>query len=418
MAKLAGGIHRRPLPEPAIAFSSPEGRALFREALADGTAEIFYPLIEQFHTQDEPAFCGLATLVMVLNSLGVDPGATWKGPWRWYHEKQLSCCKDPELVAQVGIEWDEWVCLAECQGLAVDAKRVDEEGSSLADFESQCAAACAQPGGLALVISYTRQVVRQSGDGHYSPIGAYHRGRSLALVLDTARFKYPPHWLPVALLWEAMSAKNSSTGRSRGYATLRRGDVCGPSVFALKAAWLSWRALDMWAAQDLPVLVPEGEATAETEVWAFARSLPPAVASLVNDTATTVGGNCMERREDRAAVLEALRGTLAYQTLAAASQSRPGKALPASMESLALLVILLGRMGLLGEVLPHARQAGLWYSASRGGRSSDEAPQVEEEERSADALEDELQFLQLRAEHLLTASRTKSDPCRCRPCTS
>lgn len=38
-------------------------------------------------TQDEPAFCGLASLAMVLNALAIDPRRTWKGAWRWFHEQ-------------------------------------------------------------------------------------------------------------------------------------------------------------------------------------------------------------------------------------------------------------------------------------------------------------------------------------------
>lgn len=41
--------------------------------------ESYFRLAEQFRTQDEPAFCGLSTLTMVLNALAVDPGRVWKG---------------------------------------------------------------------------------------------------------------------------------------------------------------------------------------------------------------------------------------------------------------------------------------------------------------------------------------------------
>lgn len=41
-------------------------------------------------TQDEPAFCGLASLAMVLNALAIDPRRIWKGAWRWFHE-QVTC---------------------------------------------------------------------------------------------------------------------------------------------------------------------------------------------------------------------------------------------------------------------------------------------------------------------------------------
>ena len=75
-----------------MAFSSDAGRQLFRESLESGHLEAFFPLIEQFHTQSDPAFCGLGSLVMVLNALGVDPGRVWRGPWRWFSEELLDCC--------------------------------------------------------------------------------------------------------------------------------------------------------------------------------------------------------------------------------------------------------------------------------------------------------------------------------------
>lgn len=47
------------------------GKQIFAFALANGTAASFFNLIEVFSTQDEPAFCGLASLAMVLNSLAI-----------------------------------------------------------------------------------------------------------------------------------------------------------------------------------------------------------------------------------------------------------------------------------------------------------------------------------------------------------
>ena len=76
-------FYRRQLPETAISFSSPKGREIFASAMASGGTSSFFPLIEQLQTQPEPAFCGLTTLVIVLNALAVDPRRSWKGPWRW-----------------------------------------------------------------------------------------------------------------------------------------------------------------------------------------------------------------------------------------------------------------------------------------------------------------------------------------------
>eukprot|EP01083_Nonionella_stella_P245235 852620_1 len=72
-------FYRRCLPSPAIAFGSKQGKILFCESLKEGYMEAFFRLCEQFRTQDEPAFCGLSTLTMVLNTLCVDPKRVWKG---------------------------------------------------------------------------------------------------------------------------------------------------------------------------------------------------------------------------------------------------------------------------------------------------------------------------------------------------
>jgi len=235
-------FHRRALPGTAVEFSSREGRRLFAEALADGTLGGFFRLIEQFHTQSEPAFCGLGTLSMALNAMNVDPGKTWKGPWRWYHEGMLDCCESLEVVKSKGITWSSFICLARCNGLYAESHRVDEPGSGLADFRrlveevmsqsTGCAAEEEVDGFQVLVVAYSRKQFLQTGDGHYSPIGGYHRGSDKILVLDVARFKHPPHWVSLADMHEAMRHIDPDTGRCRGFIKLTKRR-------ALAGGWLS-----------------------------------------------------------------------------------------------------------------------------------------------------------------------------------
>lgn len=75
----SAGLYRRTLPPPSIEFSSAEGKKIFTEALAKGTMNGFFKLISYYQTQSEPAFCGLATISVVLNALAIDPGRKWKG---------------------------------------------------------------------------------------------------------------------------------------------------------------------------------------------------------------------------------------------------------------------------------------------------------------------------------------------------
>ncbi len=211
-------LYRRPLPADATAFSSPAGRRLFAEALAAGGLDGYFPLAEQFHTQSEPAFCGLGSLVVALNALAIDPGRLWKGPWRWFSEDLLDCCVSLEEVRRRGLDLDEVTCLARCNGAAVDLYRA--ETSDLTAWRASLTAAARGDG--VVIASYNRANLDQTGEGHFSPIGGYHAAMDLVLVLDVARFKYPPHWIPAERLWQAMHAIDPSTGHSRGWIALRR----------------------------------------------------------------------------------------------------------------------------------------------------------------------------------------------------
>jgi len=64
-----------------------------------------------------------------------------------------------------------------------------------------------------LTLSYSRGVLDQYGGGQFSPMAGYHRKKDMVFVMDTARFKYPPHWIPVPLLWEAMKPLDMETGK-------------------------------------------------------------------------------------------------------------------------------------------------------------------------------------------------------------
>lgn len=219
-------FYRRTLPNTLISFASTEGRQLFASAMTSGGTFAFFSLIEQLQTQPEPAYCGLTTLVIVLNALAVDPRRSWKGPWRWYHESMLNCCVDLEEVKATGITFNTFACLAKCQGLDVTA--IHGSDSSVDEFRQVVKDTCTSsshsgdnylPSSF-LVVSYTRKVLGQTGTGHFSPIGAYDEASDNVLILDTARFKYGPHWVPLSLLFEALIPEDPDTGKSRGYVVI------------------------------------------------------------------------------------------------------------------------------------------------------------------------------------------------------
>lgn len=91
-----------------------------------------------------------------------------------------------------------------------------------------------------MLVSYARKALGQTGDGHFSPIGGYHRERDLALVLDVAAFKYPPHWVPLPTLFHAMSYVDATTGRPRGYMMVRNKPMLESVMFTLGIRAAGW----------------------------------------------------------------------------------------------------------------------------------------------------------------------------------
>jgi len=212
-----------------VPFSSPEGRQLFAEALNAGYMQNFFFLAEQFSTQDEPTYCGLTTLAMVLNTLRIDPMQTWKGVWRWFNEQMLSRCKSaemygPEKVREEGITFDLFKQLAVCHGAKVAARRapsVTDAPHACTDFaeafRTAVLAVTQSQARECLIVCYSREHLGQSGAGHFSPIGGYHKDSDSVLILDVARFKYPPHWAALEDVAMAMRDIDPYTGRPRGF---------------------------------------------------------------------------------------------------------------------------------------------------------------------------------------------------------
>jgi glutathione gamma-glutamylcysteinyltransferase len=211
-------FYKRPLPPGLVGFTSEEGRDLLCQSMGSGDAAAFFPLVAHLHTQSEPAWCGFGTLVTVLNALDIDPGRTWRGPWRFFGEELLVCCKSLEEAAADGLTLAEVACLAQCNGAHTRIENATAGG--LPAFRETMLASVRAHHGPFVVANYDRATLGQTGTGHFSPLAAWHAASDQVLVLDVARFKYPPHWVPVPLLWQAMCTLDGATQESRGYLTI------------------------------------------------------------------------------------------------------------------------------------------------------------------------------------------------------
>jgi hypothetical protein len=153
---------------------------------------------------------------MVLNSLHIDPGRVWRKPWRWFTEDMLiSCFPAHESEQTMGLTMEHFGLIAECNGAV--AQTFYGSDISLENFRNSMKSVFSGKLDRRLVVAFDREILGQTGTGHYSPIGAFHEASDQILVLDVARFKYPPYWVSLDIMWQAMRTVDPESGRSRGY---------------------------------------------------------------------------------------------------------------------------------------------------------------------------------------------------------
>ncbi|CAK6690629.1 MULTISPECIES: phytochelatin synthase family protein [unclassified Synechococcus] len=216
----------RALAEPAAAtipLPEPQGQTLL---LQSADRADYGPLAEQFLTQANLAYCGVASMVMVLNSLAVPaPSAAGYGSYRFWTQENVfeaaatRAVLSPEVVARQGMTLQELGDLLASHGL--QARAIHGDRLSLAQFRLLVRSNLAQSSDR-LLVNYDRKALGQAGGGHISPLAAYNAATDRVLILDVARYRYPSVWVPLTDLWQAIRTTDTSSGRSRGVVVVRR----------------------------------------------------------------------------------------------------------------------------------------------------------------------------------------------------
>jgi hypothetical protein len=211
----AGGI---PLP-----LEDPAGMAL----LAASSARADYGSLAQvFETQANLAYCGVASSVMVLNSLRTPaPAVAGYASYRFWTQQNLFAAAEaraviaPERVAREGMTLQELQGLLSSHGLQV--QRLHGDQLSLVAFRTVLRRSLADASDR-LLVNYDRRGLGQQGGGHIAPLAAYDASGDRVLILDVARYRYPAVWVAVADLWQAIRTVDSTSGRSRGVVIARQ----------------------------------------------------------------------------------------------------------------------------------------------------------------------------------------------------
>jgi hypothetical protein len=212
-----------PLPDNLINLDSDKGSALLQESEA---LQSYWPLSIQFVTQKNQAFCGVASIVMVLNALGIPAPTTPEfEPYRTFTQENVFTPATETILPQatvlkMGMTLDQ--IGAFIATYAVKAKIHHASDSSLEEFR-KLAKEYLNASGHHVIVNYLRKSMGQEKGGHISPLAAYDADTDRFLILDVARYKYPPVWVSAADLFAAMNTTDSENqNRTRGFVLVSR----------------------------------------------------------------------------------------------------------------------------------------------------------------------------------------------------
>ncbi len=201
-----------------IGFDTPEGETLL---IASKSKNDFFPLSTQFVTQSNQAYCGVASIVMVLNSLKIPaPEAPEYKPFRVFTQNNFFSYEKtrnvvtPEVVSRQGMTLDQLGGLLESYNVQVKVYHASD--TNLDQFRNLAAENLKQPGNF-VIINYLRKEIGQERGGHISPLAAYNELTDRFLIMDVARYKYPPVWVKTVDLWKAMNTVDSTAEKTRGF---------------------------------------------------------------------------------------------------------------------------------------------------------------------------------------------------------
>lgn len=219
-ALVAGALLASPAiarsPDNLIYLTDPDGMDLF---IQSGDYDQYFKLASYLEAEEILTFCGPATIAAVMNSLDVErPIPIQFHPWPLFTQDSVftpenQALKPFPMVEHEGLTLEELTGFF--QNLSVSATYTHADAFDAEGLRDIVREVMAAPD-TRLVVNYSRRPIGQTGDGHISPVAAYDEISDRVLVLDVARYKYPPVWITIADMHAAMLTVDSSSEKMRG----------------------------------------------------------------------------------------------------------------------------------------------------------------------------------------------------------
>lgn len=180
----------------------------------------YVSLMATFTMQERQTLCSVATGVSILNALPIKRPVDPKfSPYPYftqtnYFDDRVNAIITRERTLKIGQTLDESAMVMATHGASTRAYHAAD--SSLDEFRRIAKTNMDQRNDF-VAVNYRRNYVGQPPGAHFSPLAAYDEKTDSFLILDVARYKFPPVWVSAADLFAAMNTLDTDSGLTRGF---------------------------------------------------------------------------------------------------------------------------------------------------------------------------------------------------------
>lgn len=180
----------------------------------------YVSLMATFIMQERQTLCSVATGVTILNALPVKRPVDPKyAPYPFftqanYFNDRVDAIITRDTTLKIGQTLQQAAAVMAAHGAVTKAYHAAD--SSLGEFR-RIARANMDTRTDFIAVNYRRNHVGQPPGAHFSPLAAYDEPSDSFLILDVARYKFPPVWVTAADLFDAMNTLDTVSGKTRGF---------------------------------------------------------------------------------------------------------------------------------------------------------------------------------------------------------
>ncbi|MBI5429772.1 MAG: phytochelatin synthase family protein [Nitrosomonadales bacterium] len=202
---------------PAVIYwDTAEGKALRARIPPDAD---YWQLAPTFAVQITQSYCSVASAVTVLNAMPIQkPVDPDYAPYAYFTQRNfftpdVAKIISPQTVLAIGMTREEMAATLSRHHVAATSIAGDTFDDH--NLRALLQKALADDGQFVLA-NYLRANLGQVGGGHWSILAAYDAPSDSVLILDVAKYKYPPVWVAIGTLRQAIATIDTTSNKARG----------------------------------------------------------------------------------------------------------------------------------------------------------------------------------------------------------